>query len=75
MGLDAEGFVGTQDRVLLGCENPGRDLGVEVKEGVEKAAGASGKSGELVRSGQNFLEATDMRCSRSNWKSIEGFIS
>ena len=68
MDLDAEGVVGTQDRVVLGGENPGRDLGVEVKEGVEQA-------GKLVRSGQNFLEATDMRCSRSNWKSIEGFIS
>ena len=52
MDLDAEGVVGTQDRVVLGGENPGRDLGVEGKEGVDEAAGASGKSGELVRSGK-----------------------
>ena len=67
MDLDAEGVVGIQDRVVLGGENPGRDLGVEGKEGVDEASGASGKSGEPVRSGLNFLEATDVRCSRSNF--------
>ena len=49
------------------AKHPGRDLGVEGKKGVDEAPGASGKSGESVRSGQHFLEATDMRCSRSNF--------
>ena len=64
MDLDAEGVVGTQERVRLAGENPGRDPGMEGKEGVGEAAGTSGEPGDPVRSGQNFLEATDMRCSR-----------
>ena len=54
MDLDPERVVGTQDRVLLGGENPGRNNGVEGKEGVDEAAWASGKSEEPARSGQNI---------------------
>ena len=71
MDLDPERVVGTQDRVLLGGENPGRNIGVEGKEGVDEAAGASGKSEEPAKSGQNLLAGSvDLRCSRSSFGKV-----
>ena len=71
MDLDPERVVGTQDRVLLGGENPGRNIGVEGKEGVDEAAGASAKSEEPARSGQNLLAGSvDLKCSRSSFGKV-----
>ena len=56
MDLDTEGVVGTQDRVVLGRENPGRVLGVEGKEGVDEGSGASVNPGEFEELSKRFIE-------------------
>ena len=71
MDLDLERDVGTQDRVELGGEKPGKNIGVGGKEGVDEAAGASAESEEPARSGQNLLAGSvDLKCSRSSFGKV-----